>query len=245
MDTYAYNRSVRIRPSYMIKKHREKKRVQSVLRALLSPPKELRRAMATPSKGQTPGSEIRTKRRMGSLGLAPSPCTPADVDDHDLMTPTAAARQTPKHVPGLTPELRAALPTKPLTQWSEADVAACLKVLGRDIAREGTNSAYDVSAFDSYAETFMARGIDGAKFASISIPQLNHELGVSSFNHRLKIVSWIKTYLEVRERAREERVSHQNQNQSAEADGSHTTRAAYRAKYEEYCAGIIQYTLVE
>lgn len=209
----------------MIKQSREKKRVQGVIRALLSPGKDSKSFMASPSKGsavtgETPVSGLKVSRHMwvggktppvGSLlGIAPSPCTPPDDDDdddhHDLMTPTLSTQQTPQHVPGVTPELRASLPTQPLTQWTEDDVAACLKILGREMAQEGTNSARDVSAFDAYAETFVAKGIDGSKFASISIPQLNHELGVSNFNHRLKIVSWIKAYLEVRAPSARERV---------------------------------------
>lgn len=201
----------------MIKQSREKRKVQGFIRALLSPVKDSKSSMASPSKesavtDESPVSGLKVSRRMwvggetppvGSLlGIAPSPCTPPDDDDDDrhsdLMTPTPATQHTPQHVPGATPELRASLPTQPLTQWTEGDVAACLRILGREMAREGTNRARDVSAFDAYAETFAAKGIDGAKFASITIPQLNHELGVSNFNHRLKIVSWIKAYLEVR-----------------------------------------------
>lgn len=200
----------------MIKATRESRQIQKVIRALSSPAKsaDVIRALTSPAKsskkkgatkitgGGTPAARLDTMwyeavggtPPVGSLTMAPSPCTPADEDD--AMTPTAG-RQTPQHVAGITPELRAALPSHPLTQWTEAEVAACIQVLGRDMAREGTNSARDVSAFDAYAETFLAKGIDGAKFASISIPQLNHELGVSNFNHRLIIVSWIKTYLEV------------------------------------------------
>ena len=196
----------------MIKQSRERKKVQNVIRALLSPnTKELKRVMAS-SPGKTPssrrslsmdeGNNGRTPPVGSLLGIAPSPYTPADGQQHrqhndDLMTPTPVAKLSPQHEPGVTPELRAALPTKPLTTWTTEDVAVCLKLLGREMAREGTNSARDVAAFDAYAETFMAQCIDGSKFASISIPQLNHELGVSSFNHRLKIVTWIKAYLEV------------------------------------------------
>eukprot|EP00227_Mantoniella_beaufortii_P010987 CAMPEP_0197583194 /NCGR_PEP_ID=MMETSP1326-20131121/6188_1 /TAXON_ID=1155430 /ORGANISM="Genus nov. species nov., Strain RCC2288" /LENGTH=828 /DNA_ID=CAMNT_0043147379 /DNA_START=88 /DNA_END=2570 /DNA_ORIENTATION=+ len=135
-------------------------------------------------------------KTLGSLtGLAPSPMTPA----YDAMcTPVSSrARSTPQHVPGDTPELRGELPSRSLTQWSDADVATCLRVLGREFAREqGTNSAREVGAFDKYADAFLAKRIDGAKFAAISIKQLSQDLGVSNYNHRLKIVSWIKTYLE-------------------------------------------------
>ena len=236
--TFTHNRSARAEDTrlcmtvgpHMIKQSRERKKVQNVIRALLSPTKELKRAMAsspvkTPSSRRTlsmdesssPGKQRPSSRRslsmdegnngrtppVGSLlGMAPSPYTPADGqhdddDDDDLMTPTPVTRLSPQHEPGITPELRAALPNKPLTTWTTEDVAGCLKLLGREMAREGTNSARDVAAFDAYAETFLAQGIDGLKFVSISIPQLNHELGVSSFNHRLKIVTWIKAYLEV------------------------------------------------
>jgi kinesin family protein C2/C3 len=89
-----------------------------------------------------------------------------------------------------------------LTQWSAGDVASCLRIIGRDYAREGGDgngsSARDVSAFDAYADTFLAEGIDGAKFARVSILQLSRELGVLDYVHRLRIVSWIKTYLEER-----------------------------------------------
>jgi hypothetical protein len=199
--------------NHMIRKGKhEGGTIGQVLKALASPVKELRRTMSTPSKagaGETPPSGLKVRKGMwvggktppvGTLlGIAPSPCTPVE-DDTNLMTPTPGARRTPQHMQhmlGMTPEMRAALPSHPLTQWTPRDVAICLKILGREVAREGSNSAGDVSAFDTYAEAFVAAGIDGAAFASISIPQLSHELGVGNYTHRLKIVSWIKGYLEV------------------------------------------------
>lgn len=188
----------------MIKASRERKRIQKVIHALISPTKGSRKSLGSPAKarsGETPKAEPNVRRRMWttpppSLGTPPTPAE-FTMDDEELVAQTPSTQQTSQHVPGLTPQLRAALPPDPLTQWSEEDVSACIKILGREFARDGTNSAHDVTTFDAYAETFLTKGIDGQRFANISIPQLMHDLGVSNYNHRLKIVSWIKSYLEV------------------------------------------------
>lgn len=54
-----------------------------------------------------------------------------------------------------------------------------------------------IAAFERYADAFLANRIDGAQFVCISIPQLNHQLGITNYNHRLHIVTWLKRYLEV------------------------------------------------
>jgi hypothetical protein len=58
----------------------------------------------------------------GALGPAPSPCTPSWGAEPG--TPTYTSK-------GDTPELRAALPTRPLTQWTEEEVGMVIKVLGK------------------------------------------------------------------------------------------------------------------
>ena len=62
---------------------------------------------------------------------------------------------TPRHIPGLTPELRAALPSGSLMEWTSQDVARCLRVLGREFAAEGNLSERDVTAFEVYADEFL------------------------------------------------------------------------------------------
>ena len=69
-----------------------------------------------------------------------------------LATPARDREVYPRGVTELTPELRAALPTSPLASWSARDVAACVRVLGREFAREeGESRSGDVEAFDRYA----------------------------------------------------------------------------------------------
>ena len=116
-----------------------------------------------------------------------------------LATPARDREVYPRGVTELTPELRAALPTSPLASWSARDVAACVRVLGREFAREeGESRSGDVEAFDRYADTFLAHGIDGEKLSCVTIAQLSGDLGVRSYEHRFKVVEWVKRYLEVR-----------------------------------------------
>ena len=116
-----------------------------------------------------------------------------------LATPARDREVYPRGVTELTPELRAALPTSPLASWSLRDVAACVRVLGREFAREeGESRSGDVEAFDRYADTFLAHGIDGEKLSCVTIAQLSGDLGVRSYEHRFKVVEWVKRYLEVR-----------------------------------------------
>ena len=116
-----------------------------------------------------------------------------------LATPARDREVYPRGVTELTPELRAALPTSPLASWSARDVAACARVLGREFAREeGESRSGDVEAFDRYADTFLAHGIDGEKLSCVTIAQLSGDLGVRSYEHRFKVVEWVKRYLEVR-----------------------------------------------
>ena len=41
-------------------------------------------------------------------------------------------------------------------EWTSQDVARCLRVLGREFAAEGTLSERDVTAFEGYADEFLA-----------------------------------------------------------------------------------------
>lgn len=129
------------------------------------------------------------------LPESPTPSSPV------LATPARDREVDPRGITELTPELRAALPTSPLASWSARDVAACVRVLGREFAREeGESRSGDVEAFDRYADTFLAHGIDGEKLSCVTIAQLSGDLGVRSYEHRFKVVEWVKRYLEVRSR---------------------------------------------
>ena len=121
------------------------------------------------------------------LGVVPSPRTPVFSE---------APTSTPRHVPGLTPELRAALPRGALPDWTAEDVARCLRVLGREFASEGTLSERDVTCFEGYAEAFLAACVDGPQLASMTLQRLRVDLGVGSHDHRAKIFGWVRQYLQ-------------------------------------------------
>ena len=124
------------------------------------------------------------------LGTVPSPKTPAFSSEAPMST------GTPRHIPGLTPELRAALPSGSLMEWTSQDVARCLRVLGREFAAEGTLSERDVTAFEGYADEFLAAGVDGPQLANMTLQRLRVDLGVGSHDHRAKIFGWVRQYLQ-------------------------------------------------
>ena len=124
------------------------------------------------------------------LGTVPSPKTPAFSSEAPMST------GTPRHIPGLTPELRAALPSGSLMEWTSQDVARCLRVLGREFAAEGNLSERDVTAFEVYADEFLAAGVDGPQLANMTLQRLRVDLGVGSHDHRAKIFGWVRQYLQ-------------------------------------------------
>ena len=143
----------------------------------------------------------RTARRRSRLGpsatrAGTTTTTPTRSIAGLATTPSgASSRGTP-----LTPALRAALPSAPLERWRACDVSKCVRVLGREFARErGTaHRASDVRAFESYAEAFESANVTGLEFAAMTIERLRGELGVGDYDHRLKLFAWIKAHLEVR-----------------------------------------------
>jgi hypothetical protein len=124
--------------------------------------------------------------------------TPSLLDASLPRTPTGA-RDTPgapstpgHHVSGLTHELRASLPSGPLTSWSFDDVSTCLRVLGRNFHNEG--NATDVSVFDTAAESC---GLDGTQLVGVTGDSLR-ALGFARYDHRASIMDWVRQHLEVR-----------------------------------------------
>ena len=81
-------------------------------------------------------------------------------------------------------------------EWTSQDVARCLRVLGREFAAEGTLSERDVTAFEGYANEFLAAGVDGPQLANMTLQRLRVDLGVGSHDHRAKIFGWVRRYLQ-------------------------------------------------
>ena len=128
-------------------------------------------------------------RPIGTLGKAPLPRTPAAGEGVE----TSPLHGTPAHVPGLTPELRASLPSGSLATWSAEEVSRCLRVLGRDFSRD-EGDATDVSIFDTAAMTCQ---LDGIQLAAVTGDALR-AMGFVRYEHRAAIMDWVRHRLEVR-----------------------------------------------
>ena len=128
-------------------------------------------------------------RPIGTLGKAPLPRTPAVGEGVE----TTPLHGTPAHVPGLTPELRASLPSGSLATWSAEEVSRCLRVLGRDFSRD-EGDATDVSIFDTAAMTCQ---LDGIQLAAVTGDALR-AMGFVRYEHRAAIMDWVRHRLEVR-----------------------------------------------
>lgn len=100
---------------------------------------------------------------------------------------------------GLTPELGAVFPSGPLATWSVEDVAARVCALGRELAHDVGTRENDIAAdFDAHADKFRESGVDGETLSRVTVAMLQNDLGVSVYEHRAKIVGWVKDHLEVR-----------------------------------------------